>query len=296
MKALFLIVNKRCNINCSYCFYNNGHQERSSDFIHKNLSAIFSNKIASLNVKTVILTGGEPFLKESKKDSFFLIKCLKENGVKVIVNTSGTFLSESDLKKIIKLGIDRVDISIDSHIEKIHNKQRARYKDTVFTITKLLSLGYKNISTTTVVTKDNASSLSQTYKWLKNLGIKDIRFQPVFLPKISKKEKNLIFNSLKNILLTNKAEYTEKYIKLIKVIFSGKIAPKKLNCRMGIDYYVCDPKGNIYECFHKDNIIGNIFDDNIKTIIKNLPKNNKICVGTHCLSLFNNSSFWNYEN
>lgn len=296
MKALFLIVNKQCNINCSYCFYNNGPQKRSLDCIHRDLFAIFSKKIVSLGIKTVILTGGEPFLKEFKEDSFFLIKQLKKKNLKVIVNTSGTFLSEEDIKKIIKLNIDRIDISIDSHIEKIHNNQRGRYKDTVFTITKLLDLGYKNISTTTVVTKDNASSLLKTYEWLKKLGIKDIRFQPVFLLTMSKKEKNLIFSSMQKVFLINKLKHTGMYLKLINNIFKGKTLSSKTNCRMGIDYCVCDSKGNIYECFHKDYLIGNIFNDSIKSIKAHFIKNKENCIGAHCLSLFDNNDFWKYEN
>ncbi len=186
MRCLFLIVNNSCNINCSYCFYATGYQKRKASRIHRDQALNLAVKISKLNFDKIILTGGDPLHLKWKEETYTLIHELKKRKLSVIINTSAAFLTEADLDTIIKLNIDRVDISIDSHIPEIHNSQRGRYNDAVYAIKGLISRGYRSVVTTTVITERNASTILETVNWLRRIGVADIRIQKVFIPEKGK--------------------------------------------------------------------------------------------------------------
>lgn len=306
MSCLFLMVNNLCNINCAYCFYATGYQKRAASKISPDKVASFADKIEALNFDKVILTGGEPLHLKWKQETFSLIHELKNRKLSVIINTSATCLTDADLDTIIKLNVDRVDISIDSHIPKIHNAQRGRYEDTVFALKGLFSRGYRNVATTTVVTKKNASTLQDTIAWLHGLGVADIRFQEVFIPKgkmqqiNTEKKDNVIFNAIKKISQKNKSMHVKDYIALTEAIFNNNDPLPNAFCCMGKEYFVCSAEGDLTPCFHRPDIkLGNLFNDPVFEIITNidnniLSKSEKLpnCFGVHCVSLFDNPRFW----
>lgn len=313
MRSLFLIVNTVCNINCTYCFYTTHYQRRFFSRIQKNKITNFVSKITELKFNEVILTGGEPLHRRWKEETYALIRELKKRKIKVLINTSATFLNNADLDKIIGLKVDRVDISIDSHISKIHNSQRGRFKDIVAVIKGLISRGYRSISTTTVVTKNNARTLLETILWIRKLGVENVRIQRAFLP--TKKEevlnnrKKIQENDIVKAMRVAKKELNSShfgaYINLTEAVF--KKDTKLLNslasdafCCMGKKYFVCDPAGDLTPCFHRSDIkLGNLFTDSISKI-NSMLRNNALtdeeklpkCFDAYCVSLFNNPNFW----
>ena len=182
MKSLFLLANSVCDIACTYCFYHTGHLKRSNIRIKPLDVNHVAERIIAAGFDTVILTGGEPLKSNLKHETYTLIRELKKKECKVIINTSGAYLDENDLDTIIGLGVDRVDVSIDSCVPSIHNEQRGHIDDAVWTIETLIYKGYRNISTTTVVTERSAVHLIETIELLRKIGVEDVRVQRVFLP------------------------------------------------------------------------------------------------------------------
>lgn len=308
MKFLFIIVNNQCNINCSYCFYSTGYQQRSSLRIDKNKIKKIAFTIKKLKFDGVILTGGEPLHRIWKNETYSLIRELKKRKIKILLNTSATFLNDSDLDKISKLKVDRLDISIDSHVPEINDSQRGRFRDVVNAINGLILRGYKNLSTTTVVTENNASSLSETINWIHSLGISDTRIQRAFFPgKITRKKisEKKIMDAMKKVVQKSNSLYPRAYINLTEAVFQkntrliDSLAPN-IFCCMGKKYFVCDSSGNLTPCFHRPDInLGNLFNDTIPEINSRLENNalsreKKLpeCFGSHCVSLFDNKNFW----
>lgn len=305
MRCLFLMVNNLCNINCEYCFYATGYQKRTVSKINRGDAASLAIKIAALNFDKVILTGGDPLQLKWKDETYELIREFKKRKLSVIINTSATCLTDTDLDVIIKLNVNRVDISIDSHIPEIHNSQRGRYDDTVYVIKGLILRGYQYLSTTTVITKKNAPALQKTIRWLQKLGVADIRFQKVFIPEKNKiqnseSDDNFIFNTMKIAAQQLKSAHIKDYIELTQAAFKKSNPSPKASCCMGKQYFVCSAEGDLMHCFHRPDIkLGNLFIDSISEINFNidnniLSKSKKIpkCFGAHCVSLFDNPKFW----
>lgn len=298
MKALFLLVNSMCDIACTYCFYTTGHEKRSRYRVRPEIAGRVAERITSVGFNTVILSGGDPLHSRFKHETYALIRELKDQGLKVIVSTSAARLDEKDLDTIIGLGVDRVDVSIDSCDVAIHDAQRGCHAGTVSSITGLLKKGYRNVATTTVVTNLNAPKLLETILWLRELGVEDVRIQRVFLPG-NVGDANGIMQAMYDAEPHLSASHTLRYIELTKHVFEGKPASCFALCRMGKEYFVCNAQGILTPCFHRDDIVlGNLFTDPVGVLLEALERHELImhdvppCFGSHCASLFDTPTFW----
>lgn len=108
-------LTRSCNGNCYFCYSNviKGNSKELTTNEWKSFIKSFGKE-----KKAFYITGGEPFL---RKDTFKIIKTIKQQGSYCGVVTNGTLLSQKDLKKIIDLGIDNVVFSLHGTNET-HNK------------------------------------------------------------------------------------------------------------------------------------------------------------------------------
>lgn len=302
MKCLFLLVNSVCDIACTYCFYTTGHEKRFHKRIQPEQAKHVSNRISAAGFQTVILTGGDPLHSKLKNETYVLIKELKVCGLRVVVNTSAAYLDDVDLDTIIALGIDRIDVSIDSYRSDIHDAQRGRHVDAVRTITGLIERGYRSIATTTVVTEANVSTIVETVRWLHDLGVEDVRIQRAFLPVEARNSHELVTLGMRQVGSHLSSAHVPDYIELTERAFSNGQPLPTASCRMGKDYFVCDAAGTLTPCFHRpDIVLGNLFSDPMDRLREILEMNELTqstvppCFGSHCTSLFDNPRFWRKE-
>lgn len=298
MRVLFLLINSMCDISCTYCFYTTGHQKRSHFRVRPEKAIHVAKKITSAGFSTVILSGGDPLHSQLKHETYVLVRELKAQGLKVIINTSAAYLNEDDYNTIIDLGIDRVDISIDSHNASIHDAQRGHHTDTIQAINGLIGKGYENVVTTTVVTLLNAPTLSETIFWLQKLGVQDVRVQCAFFPN-NPSAMDGIIQAMHNVGPYLHAPHALKYIELTKHALKAQPAPCLAQCRMGKEYFVCNAQGILTPCFHRNDItLGNLFNDPVDVLCDTFEHHELIacdmppCFGSHCASLFDIPTFW----
>lgn len=76
---------KGCNLSCSYCDTMWANSDEAS--FEVMTTAEILDYIKGTSVKNVTLTGGEPLLRDDISD---LLKCLKENGLRVEIETNGS--------------------------------------------------------------------------------------------------------------------------------------------------------------------------------------------------------------
>lgn len=299
MKTLFLVVNSACDIACSYCFYTTGYEKRIRSRIRPEGARGVADRIALAGFVTVILTGGDPLHSRLKSETYTLVRELKAKGLKVILNTSGAWVTDEDFEIILDLDIDRIDISIDSHDPLVHDAQRGRHADSVKMILGLIERGYMNVVTTTVVTHANAPMLKETISWLQSLGVKDVRIQRAFVPKDARMADDTAISSMKECVSELFSPHVRDYIELTACAFSNKMPCSDPVCQMGKRYFVCTANGVLTPCFHRsDLVLGNLFSDPIESIQETLRRCSSTqdvlpsCFGAHCVSLFDNSKFW----
>ena len=102
-------VTKRCNLGCEMCgIVKTWRKERELDLDEIERVA---ELLDELGTGVVILTGGEPFLREDLPE---ITKIFHRRGLNTRLQTNGTLCTEENVRAVIKSGLDDVSISLDS--------------------------------------------------------------------------------------------------------------------------------------------------------------------------------------
>lgn len=113
IEYLRVSVTDRCNLRCSYCMPPEGIELfRHEDILSYSEIVRIVENLAELGIRKVRLTGGEPLV---RKDIEVLAKAIKEiPGIeKLVMTTNGVYLKEK-LPMLMEVGLDGVNISIDT--------------------------------------------------------------------------------------------------------------------------------------------------------------------------------------
>jgi cyclic pyranopterin phosphate synthase len=106
-------VTDRCNFRCQYCMPAEGLPwlNRAEILTFEEIARLVE-LLASMGVSDVRLTGGEPLV---RRDFPTLVKMLSDIGdvAEIAVTTNG-FLLERDAEALVRAGVDRFNVSVDS--------------------------------------------------------------------------------------------------------------------------------------------------------------------------------------
>lgn len=105
-----LVVTRKCNLNCEYCF---ARDPKKSDLNEEQLKRIIDH-LYSLGCRFISFFGGEPTIKK-----FFinLVKYTNQKGIITHLSTNGILLTPIYIDELGKAGIDVINLSIDSLFE-----------------------------------------------------------------------------------------------------------------------------------------------------------------------------------
>lgn len=279
-KTAFLLLSSQCNKACSYCFNKQApFNKQRKDLIKTCATGKITEILLSLNVKEVILTGGEPLMLGNKLVS--LIRKLSDNGIACSLDTNGTLLTSCLAKDLLLAGLKNVYLStryfkaIDSAIvEYLKNKFNLSLIH-VFSNKDYMNLpkvinNYKSI-VNNVIAQPVWHGSAQGDSCISELSVAEwIKLEAIL---------SSLFPVYRNNIDYMRAAYKRK----------GKI-PK--SCRMVKKNFVIYNDGEVYRCFHRQDLkIGNIFKDSVALINENLMRTaNDVsdvnCFGSHCFSLF----------
>lgn len=120
LNSIYLEITSECNLNCIMCVRRVWKDEIGSmDF--KLLKKIVC-EARELGVEWIWFAGyGEPLVYNYFEEA---LKEVKQNKIKLGVTTNGTLIDEDMAKTLVKYGIDRVVVSIDSPFEEKFKKIR----------------------------------------------------------------------------------------------------------------------------------------------------------------------------
>ncbi len=127
LKSVYLYFSKYCNLNCRHCWINpdftgmpddNGGNKKDIE-LRYIINALKQAK--KLGLRTVKITGGEPFL---RKDIIELFKWIKKNQLNMHIETNGTLIGEKEAKAVRDYKVMQVAVSLDGPDEQTHEKLR----------------------------------------------------------------------------------------------------------------------------------------------------------------------------
>ncbi|MBC8418020.1 MAG: heme b synthase [Desulfobacteraceae bacterium] len=113
-------LTRRCNLNCVHCRAGSERGPYPGELDTAKCFEILA-QISEVGKPIVILTGGEPLLRE---DIFDLARQGSQLGLRMVMATNGTLLTAEIIERMKGSGIKRVSISIDGADEKQHDAFR----------------------------------------------------------------------------------------------------------------------------------------------------------------------------
>lgn len=162
----------RCNWSCRHCY--------REDKIEKDISFAVIKKIASDCVNffnffklqkplaRISFSGGEPFLRD---DLFEIISLFENKPVELILMTNGSLINKEKAKKIKKMKINRVQLSLEGMKNKNDSIRGKGTFDIIAKAIKILKENGVRVSVSVTVHKQNLSDIEQLAFYLKKIGV-----------------------------------------------------------------------------------------------------------------------------
>ncbi len=113
-------VTRSCNLACLHCRASSICGSYANELATEECFKLI-DEIVSFSKPVIILTGGEPLL---RKDIFQIAEYGNKKGLRMVMATNGTLLTDELVTKILQSGIKRISISLDGPDEATHDSLR----------------------------------------------------------------------------------------------------------------------------------------------------------------------------
>ena len=164
--SISLQITRDCNLSCDYCSEIGDIPAPSITTIRKMISDLYE-------VKRIILTGGEPLMRD---DLVQVVAYAKELQFETVSLATNGVLIRPDLAQNLADLVDYVDVTIDGP-RSIHNKIRGEYDAVIGGIKILQNVGIA-FSIVTVLYRENVDSILHTCQIADVLGAKKLKIVP----------------------------------------------------------------------------------------------------------------------
>jgi radical SAM protein with 4Fe4S-binding SPASM domain len=113
-------ITLRCPLKCAHCYVDAGELEADGVLSTEEAFGVV-DQICETGKPIVVLSGGEPLMRE---DIFDIARYGTDQGLRMVMGTSGYLLDQAMAKKLREAGIRAIAISIDSADPSVHDAFR----------------------------------------------------------------------------------------------------------------------------------------------------------------------------
>lgn len=245
-QTLELFISNRCNHSCIGCHSQILHDSNKKFLDFKIIKRLFS-EVANLGVRGIEISGGgEPLLHPK---ILHIIKCAKQNKMKVGIFTNGVLLNDKLINEFLKdllflrIAFNATDREL---YKKIHGKDDL---DKVIKNIKLLVAQRKiskfpiTIGLKMLVSKFNYSEVISVAKTAKLLEVDYVQFKPLRKSQYAIPDTMAVF--VKESIDEARKLFSEKSFKILGSIEKTEI---KERCFLNPLHPVVDTNGDVYLC------------------------------------------------
>ncbi len=115
-------ITRSCNLSCAHC-RSSSTDDAYQDELSTEECLCLIDGIAEISRPVIILTGGEPLLRQ---DVFQIAKYAVDKGMRVVMGTNGTLITEEVAAKLKAVPVSRVAISIDFPTPGLQDRFRGK--------------------------------------------------------------------------------------------------------------------------------------------------------------------------
>ena len=270
-------ITLKCNINCIHCGSSADKNVRPQELSTAEALDLIE-QLSDLGCRRIVLSGGEPFIRE---DWAVLGSRIKDLGIKLGYISNGLAINDDIIDLLYYLNPDSLSFSLDGGNAKTHDKIRGRkgVYDHLLTIMKKLTAKELFVSVVTSVHKMNLAELPQILEVLIECGVGAWQIQTTTPQGRMKKELALTdrdYYSMAEFI----AEHRQKYKNIINILeadcvgYYSKLSPMMAmerwkGCQAGLRVIGIESDGGIKGCLSlhgEDYIEGRIRERNLKEI------------------------------
>jgi len=164
---------KKCNLDCVHCYSSAGGKDPAG-VLNTEQAKSFIHDLADFDVPVILFSGGEPLLRE---DIFELANFAREQGIRTVLSTNGTLISEDMAREIKNASFAEVGISVDgigARNDKFRRKNGA-YKAALQGIRNCIALGLR-VSLRLTITSYNHTEIPAIFDLVETEGVERICF------------------------------------------------------------------------------------------------------------------------
>ncbi len=259
-----LAITYQCNNNCNHCY---NRKKDTRELQSPEWKQVIS-KLAQIGVPHIAFTGGEPTLREDLPE---LIAFAEDSGIICGLISNGVRLADKEyLLRLKQAGLDYAQITLNSHIEEIHNRcaGASTFQDTVQGIKNCLQEKVYLITNTTI-NRTNQTNIEEIVDFLKSLGVKTFAMNSVIN---SGKARNSEFALNEDELIPILKKVRDAAVKNeMKFIWYSPTRYCELNpveldigiksCTAGKYNFAIEPDGTVIPCQSLYHPVGNILTE-----------------------------------
>lgn len=112
-------ITRRCNLKCVHCYAHAKDQEFKDELTTEEGLRLLDD-LAEFGVPVVLFSGGEPLM---RKDLTTLAKYAISKGMRAVISTNGTLITEEKARELKEIGLSYVGISLDG-MQDVNDKFR----------------------------------------------------------------------------------------------------------------------------------------------------------------------------
>ena len=265
-----LMVTYRCNYNCVMCDFPQqcaervraGEQELDTDSFCRIIG-----EFARLGTPGLGFTGGEPML---RADIYDLLACSRQHGMITHLNTNGYFIDDGAAARLIEIGVDSVNISLDGARPETHDRIRnhsGAFERATAAVAHLHRQrrqegAFLRVKIVAVIDASNIDEVPEMIRLSRELGADCIEFiprQPLAAADLPINRNVPVDEALLNKVDTMVAhirkaaqegfgiENSPAHLRLFRSAFAG--VPSPVRCRAGYNSLLVDCYGDVFPCF-----------------------------------------------
>ncbi len=275
----------KCNMNCSHCFVNvDKCKEKDLKVKYKEII----DDLYDLGVYCIFYTYGEPLLSDLFDEVASYVKT--KNMYQVLMTTGWFIESTDDIEKLSDLGIGRIAISLDSASAEFHDHNRNKPGSwrAAMKALKLVAESTINAGIANTITNENVGEMKDIFKIAQEMNLDFVSY--LRLRKNGKiahlDDENEYFNVIENTINQISKGKTDVSIfvhdlklkplinKLRDTILTQDeydFYSDMISCHSNLTISI-DPSGNVYTCNLINESIGNVYSDDLKTLIMSNQK------------------------
>jgi heme b synthase len=277
-------LTRNCNLNCIHCRAAASSGPHDGELTLRECKRIL-DQIAAFSSPTIILTGGEPLLRD---DIFDIIEYGNAKGLRLVMAINGTLLTEEIARKLKDGGIKRVSLSLDGKDAKSHDAFRGIIGsfNSVMRAADILKNIDLPFQINTTVTQLNVDDLQDIYNLVKLIGA--VAWHVFLLVPVGRgkglKGKELDTKAYEDVLnwlydIESKNEIEMKvtcaphYYRIVK---EKGDTPKSAGCLAGKSFMFISHKGIAQPCGYLELSSGNVRAEGVKKVWEESPIFNQL--------------------